>query len=492
MALDLQTSVTTRGYGIVKTPECNDILEKIKLSLTVKSNCADFMTVGTKSNDASTKGDDGSFPVYLESKKKLYIPKYYGLKTYGKANVNKISEGDDIHENVVFKGDLRANQLNPVEKYISAAKDETKMGGILQLPPGWGKTVMALHIFSVLRKKTLIIVHKDFLLKQWKERINQYLPSARIGYIKQSVFQTTNVDIVIGSLQTICARDMDKDYGFGLVIVDECHHMGARVFSQALHKMNYRYSLGLSATVNRLDGLSKVFKWFLGDVVFKAKRNKNEQTNVQVIIKEYKCDDPNYSFEYQLYNGRPNISRMLNNICSYLPRTTMLINYLCEHILSEEPERNVLILSDRRQHLVDISSQLKLMGYDESSYGYYVGGMKDNDLLQSEKKQILLGTYNMVSEGFDLPKLNTLVMASPKSNVEQSVGRIQRQLSSEQAFNPLVLDILDTFSLFRNQGKKRKVFYEKQNYAIEEQLVSGIQKDDFRLVGKSFIVNDEE
>ena len=90
------------------------------------------------------------------------------------------------------------------------------------------------------------------------------------------------------------------------------------------------------------------------------------------------------------------------------------------------------------------------------------------DLKESEKQNILLGTYNMVSEGFDLPKLNTLVLASPKSDVEQSVGRIQRQLKEDRKYTPLIIDIVDQFSLFNNQGIKRKTFYKKKGYNIDE------------------------
>ena len=240
------------------------------------------------------------FKVYFESSKKIYIPKHYGLKCYGVPDKVEIPEGVDMHNNVFFCGSLRDNQMDPVNTYLEYANDPKHMGGILQLPPGWGKTVMALYIACVLHKKTIVIVHKEFLLKQWKDRIHEYLPNAKVGIIKQSKMITDDCDIVLASLQTLCLRDF-RDDSFGLVIIDECHHMGAQGFSQAFHKLNYKYSLGLSATVNRSDGLTKVFKWFLGDVIFKAKRSKDDQKGLIVKLVNYVNSDITYCYEHTLF-----------------------------------------------------------------------------------------------------------------------------------------------------------------------------------------------
>jgi superfamily II DNA or RNA helicase len=123
----------------------------------------------------------------------------------------------------------------------------------IQLPPGFGKTVMALYLISKLKVKTLIIVHKEFLMNQWKERIAQYIPNCSVGIIKQKKVESNN-DIVIASLQSLCMRSYDEDVfkDFGFLIIDECHHVGAQVFSKALFKVNFKYTLGLSATGNFL------------------------------------------------------------------------------------------------------------------------------------------------------------------------------------------------------------------------------------------------
>lgn len=478
----LENSLTYRGYGIVKDSENKELIDKLKNDLYVK--LSSIMNMGP------VKTEPKGFKVYIESSKKLYIPKHYGLQHFGIPHTISISEGADMNDDVEFKGSLRENQMKPVNTYLEYARDPKHMGGILQLPPGWGKTVMALYLACHLHKKTIVVVHKDFLLKQWQERIEQYVPNARIGIIKQSKMITENCDIILASLQTLCLRDF-RDDTIGMVIIDECHHMGAQVFSQAFHKLNVKYSLGLSATVNRVDGLTKVFKWFLGDVVFKAKRPKDEQKGLQVRVINYINSDQGYCFEHTLYNGKPNMAKMLNNICSYLPRTDVIVQEIAT-ILKKDTNRNVLVLSDRRGHLEDVFESLCNHGFNKSDLGYYVGGMKNEDLLESEKKQIILGTYNMVSEGFDLPKLDTLIMASPKSNVEQSVGRIQRKLITDREYTPLVIDIVDGFSVFKNQAKKRCAFYKKSGFCVEGGLDFERNKDTFELTGKSFFMNEED
>ena len=473
-------SLTYRGYGIAKSEDNEEVITKLKKDLYVK--LSNIMNMGA--NPTETKG----FKVFFESSKKLYIPKHYGLQTFGVPEHVSIPDGDDMHKDVEFVGSLRENQMNPVNTYLKHARDPRHMGGILQLPPGWGKTVMALYIACVIGKKTIVVVHKEFLLKQWQERIEQYIPNARVGIIKQAKMVTENCDIILASLQTLCLREF-KDDSIGMVIIDECHHMGAQVFSQAFHKLNVKYSLGLSATVNRVDGLTKVFKWFLGDVVFKAKRNKEEQKGLAVKMVNYVNSDQSYCFEHTLYNGKPNMAKMLNNVCGYLPRTDVISEEIV-NILKVEPKRNVLVLSDRRGHLTDILESLGNMGISEEHIGYYVGGMKNEHLVESESKQIILGTYNMVSEGFDLPKLDTLIMASPKSNVEQSVGRIQRKLMSEREYTPTVIDIVDGFSVFKNQAKKRVAFYKKSGFCVDGDLDFIKNKDTFELSGTSFFQID--
>ena len=448
--------VSERGYGILKSEMDSKELIHLKKELSVKPK-----TFGYGPNDGKDE-----FYVFLESSKKIYVPKMWGVFNYGKPHVVNLKKGDDIR--CSFKGNLRKFQESPVKSFMKECKkveDQGFAGGILHLPPGWGKTVMALYILCQLGTKTLVIVHKDFLLKQWKDRINEYVDNVSIGIIRGKELDIEGKDIVIGSLQSISMKPYDSKIfsSFGFVIMDECHHLGANVFSQALQKVNFQYSLGLSATVNRKDGLTKVFKWYLGDILYKGK-NDNRNGDVEVELICIDSVDNKYCEEHQLYNSKPNVSKMINNICDYDERTLVISNKIAE--LYNSTEREIIVLSDRRNHLKEIKKKLTEM-YNIEDVGYYVGGMKEHDLKKSESNRVILGTYNMISEGFDLPKLNTLILASPKSDIEQSIGRIQRQLACERKYVPMVIDIVDDFSVFSNQFIKRMKFYKKNGYKVE-------------------------
>ena len=92
--------------------------------------------------------------------------------------------------------------------------------------------------------------------------------------------------------------------------------------------------------------------------------------------------------------------------------------------------------------------------------------MKPQALRDAQEKNVILGTFSMASEGMDIPKLNTMILASPKSDIVQSVGRILRQKKETRKFTPLIIDIDDDFSTFKNQSKKRLAYYNKCKYDI--------------------------
>jgi superfamily II DNA or RNA helicase len=227
--------------------------------------------------------------------------------------------------------------------------------------------------------------------------------------------------------------------------------------------MNIRITLGLSATLNRKDGLRKVFEWYLGKSVYKIKTDVSD-CDMIVNLHKYFVHNIEYSFVKTMYNGTPNIVGMVNNICNYKPRTVFIINLL-KDVLKLEPDRKVLILSERKNQLKDIEELI--INDNIASYGYYVGGMKMSDLDISATKQIILATYQMSSEGLNIPTLNTVILASPISDIQQSVGRILREKKTERKYKPLCIDILDDFSLFKFKGFKRIKYYKNNGYLIK-------------------------
>lgn len=467
-----QKILSYRGYNVSKDLFTTTELMDIKKELTVTP----YIPEGYNQNQVNP------FRLYQETTSKIYVPKCYGLKRFGKPDSDKIQEGLDI--DVCFNGSLRDYQEEPVSRFMDAAHDPCRRGGILNVYCGFGKTNLAIYIMCLLKKKTIIICHKDFLLQQWKERIEVFAPKARIGLLKAKTIDVYGKDVVLASLQSVAMKDYDEELfkDFGLLIADESHHLPAEVFSQALRKINCKYSLGLTATLQRKDGLSKVLKWYIGDVVFKATK-RNDQVNVRFI--EYYEPDPSYSLECKGYGNKLNVSKMINNICEYEPRSVFIVDEI-KKLLEMEPCRRIIILSDRRNHLEQLHTILSRNNIENA---FYVGGMKQSELKVSEGKKVILATFHIASEGFDCPGLDTLILASPKSDVVQCVGRIQRIPQHLRKNVPLVIDIVDNFSLFAKQAQKRLKYYKSCKYDLAgaDMFVSNHKVE---LKGQCFIEDD--
>ena len=401
-------------------------------------------------------GGTTPFPVYRESGSKFYIPRHYGEKHYGPAAEDKLSPGETI--NLDFKGDLRPYQTKIVNTYLSSLS-EGNGGGLLEVPCGRGKTVIALNIVSQLKKKTLIIVHKGFLLNQWIERIETFLPEAKVGKIQGPVIDVEGKDIVIGMLQSLSMKDYPKDQweSFGLTVVDECHHIGAEVFIRSLFKIVTPTTLGLSATMNRKDGLSCLFKYFLGEVVYKEKREGTD--NVVVRALTYYNEDEEFSDTKLDFRGNPQYSTMISKLCNFNRRSEFILRVLSD-LLSENPEQQIMILAHNKSLLSYFDSAIKHKNIAEC--GFYIGGMKEAALKETESKKVILATYAMAAEALDIKTLTTLIMASPKTDVTQSIGRILRT----KDHNPIVVDIVDQHDIFQRQWFKRRAFYKKEKYDV--------------------------
>ena len=181
-----------KGYTIIKNSISIVEQEEIRRELTV-------LPYVPKSSITQPE----SFPIYRESQDKMYVPRHFGVNKYGEPQKIKLKEGIDI--DVKFNGTLRPFQQVIVNKYIDVANKIG--GGLLDVPCGFGKTIMALNIISKLKKKTLVIVHKEFLVNQWIERIEQFLPTARVGKIQGQIVDVDDKDIVLGMLQSLSMKE---------------------------------------------------------------------------------------------------------------------------------------------------------------------------------------------------------------------------------------------------------------------------------------------
>jgi superfamily II DNA or RNA helicase len=443
----LNTYLGQKGYTLVKNELTIEQQKQIRNDLTIKPS----------NHGMPGLTNQTSFPAYRESLKKMYVPHYYGVENFGPPKEIKISNGESI--NLEFKGNLRENQEIVVKTYLDHVSKNPVGGGLFELPCAYGKTVIAINVIAKLNKKTFIIVHKEFLMNQWIERIAQFLPKARIGKIQGQIIDIDNKDIVIGMLQSLSMKEYPASIfdTFGLTIIDEVHHISSEVFSNSLFKLVTKYMLGLSATMERKDGTTKVFKMFLGEVVFKGKRDEEHDVIVRAI--EYKVNDEEFNETKLDFRGKPAYSSMISKLCEYNRRSEFILKILCDMLL-ENSRQQIMILAHNKNLLKYLHDAI--VHKNITTVGYYVGGMKETALKETESKQIVIATYAMAAEALDIKTLTTLIMATPKTDIEQSVGRILR----DKHANPMVVDIIDSHDLFKNQWRKRKTFYKRENYKI--------------------------
>ena len=312
---------------------------------------------------------------------------------------------------------------------------------------------------SRLAKKTLVIVHKEFLMNQWIERIRDFLPSARVGKIQGKTFDIENKDIVIGMIQTIYDRPypLNTFASFGLTVIDEVHRVGSEEFSKTLLKIVTPYMLGISATVDRKDGMTELLYMFIGPKIYSEDRKDSDIVEVRAL--QYDHTHEEYKEEHFDFRGTIKYSTMINQISDFVPRQIFLVRIL-KDLIAENSEKQIMILSHKRDLLDYLQKEISKQAF--ATCGQYVGGMKQTALQESETRQIVLATYAMAAEALDIKTLNTLVMVSPKTDIIQSVGRILRTSGEGK----IIVDVVDSHDVFQNQWKKRRAFYKKSNYKI--------------------------
>lgn len=667
---DAVTFLTPRGYELMKDAMDEADIRETKQDLTVTP-------ITPPTNPAPPK----SFPIYRETSTRLIVPRHYGFDNFGDPDECSISNGTSVR--IPFNGELRDYQNKIIDTYVDYVTDKKNHGGhdggggLISVGCGQGKTVMALNIVSRLSQKTLVVVHKEFLLNQWVERIQQFLPSARVGRIQGKILDTQNKDIVIGMLQSLSMKDYPESLfsQFGFTIIDECfppetkvvttqgtlsiqelytdwdtektlplimsysrltdtyewrpmtyawertkeklvkvvytlindtqqqeysfdctpthkilihyglpisgdeefrkrhmtyidqtnkedkyastlyiqaceltqgdcimgcrveqggcsipstehyivkevvyypeqtdnpyivydievgtnhnfvilphetttdteladvpnpsiplhgltvsncHHIGAEVFSRSLFKMVTKYMLGLSATLKRKDGLTNVFKMFLGDVVYEMKRkvdlDQKEEDRVLIRAIQYHTTNEAFNRTELNFKGQLNYAVMIRKLCEYSQRTEFVLNVIYD-LLKENKHHQIMVLAHNKSVLKYIYQAIQKRQW--ASVGYYLGGMKEKDLKESETKRVVIATYAMAEEALDIKTLTTLVMVTPKTTVEQAVGRILR--SKHEHARPIVVDMTDTHDVFKNQWKKRHAYYKKNGYEI--------------------------
>lgn len=408
-----------------------------------------------------------SFPVWEEREEEgevvLSMPRAYGMKQFGRADEDERCIGKEMGGDFSFSGALRDQQEVAVESVLSAL--ETRQNAILVAGCGRGKTVMS--IAALIRlwsriglsppRRVLVMVHKSFLVDQWIERLTTFLPGAKLGRIQQNTADL-DADVAIGMIQSLATHKYEEDvyHNFGLVVVDECHHMSAPVFARSLRRFPSKYVLGLSATPKRADGLECLLYMTMGSICYEWS-SESEPTAVRVVTYEGKqCR------EAKRADGTVLTPLMINQIVKDGQRNKLIVDLITDFV---SEGRRVILLSERVGHLEDLHSRLSDR-VDPSSLSYYYGKRKED----TSSAKVVLCTYQMASEGLDLPWLDTCFLSTPRANVIQAVGRVQRRHPDKKT--PLVLDLVDPYSVFQNWSQSRMRWYRSESFSGVDPLPS--------------------
>lgn len=329
--------------------------------------------------------------------------------------------------------------------------------GIIQAPTGTGKTVMGIHVACRTHYPTLIIVPTDAIMTQWVARIKQFTncKDKDIGIIKQNRCEYEGKAFVIGMVHTLAKADarfpVDIYNYFGLVIYDEVHTLGAETFSKVAGLFNSHYRLGLSATPRRKDGMQNVFLYHIGPVI-KAEMTIPMKPKV-IVINYYNLKTHHKGC---VWGGKLSLGKYMNKLVAVKERTKRICDYVMKAF---SKDHDILVLTDRLEQIADLKVDLVGRGVDVSLIGKITNKTKQID------RKILLATYGSAGMGLDLPRLTCLILATPRADIEQAVGRVVRKADKKQ---PVVIDFVDYSSqIMQGWAGARMKLYKKYTDTIQ-------------------------
>lgn len=388
------------------------------------------------------EGRFDEFPtkLYVQNGERVYIPR--GMTPVGKSDHRTFGDKLGLDLKVQPRDIKQERAMKALAHAVQFHKN-----GVAVAPTGFGKTVLGAVAVGAAKVPTCVIVHKQDLVDQWQEAFSKFL-----GLSGVPVWQGDNIPtdpIVIAMVQSICKDgryDLELYDRFGLVLVDEVHRMAATEFRHAMPKFPAVNRIGLSATPERPDGLEFVFQAHIGGNLFEVEglpmppKVYMIPTGFRPITATGRQVDPKagkMNYADQLLRENPNRNKQITENVRRL----------------QELGRKTVVFSHTRQHLTDLADMINM------DHGFYVGGMKKQDLRKAALKPLVFTTYKMGSEGTDKPWWDACVLASPLAHVKQPVGRVTREWEGKP--QPMVVDFVDAHPLWQGYaGSRRKEYHQ--------------------------------
>lgn len=431
-------------------------IEKSDLTMSQLIKLRESLTIVPRRTSTEGDEDPKPIPLYEERDGLIGIPRQYFMERKRDAHLldMRVTEGikDKWAGPISFAGELRDEQQEASDHVIPKLRGGL-LGTIVQAKPGWGKTVWSSALIAEMKVPTLVVVHKEFLMDQWVERLNEFLPGVKIGKVQQDVCDYEGKHVVMGMVHSLAIKDKYPEEFYkwpGMVIVDELHRIAARTWSPVPGMFPAKYRVGVTATPRRKDGAENVFFYHIGRVSFSAKEQR--------MVPRVRRVRTTFNFAKTTKFNPNTISRsiLVNILVKSKSRNLAIVEQI---VLAHRAGRKILVLSERLEHLSTLEKAVKKeLENDPPSTGYYVGGMSPEEREESAQADIIFATNQYASEGMDIPALDTLFLTTPVGDVEQAVGRILRPKKGKK--EPIVVDIRDDrVSRFRKNGEARDRYY---------------------------------
>jgi len=362
------------------------------------------------------------------------------------------SAGESIE--ATFSGMLSPSQKTAVD--VLAASDI----GVLVAPPGAGKTVMGAALIAKRARSTLVLVHRRPLFEQWSNQVKRFL-GIEPGAVGSSGRPATATGVDLAMIQSAIRREDVDLAGYGHVIIDECHHVPAVSVEKLMQRISARYVTGLTATPHRRDGLHPIITMQCGPVRHTLASTERIEGAARRLILERRT-----GFDPATLPNEPSIQEVLGGVACDADRT----HRIARDVISElKEDRYPLVLTERREHLAALASALAVHT-DRVAVLHGGIGIKArrrlDEMLASDRPRVVLATGRYIGEGFDDPRLDTLVLAMPiawRGTMTQYAGRLHRHHDDKHEIR--IIDYVDeAIPVLRRMYAKRQRAYASLGY----------------------------
>jgi superfamily II DNA or RNA helicase len=362
----------------------------------------------------------------------------------------------------VFAGTLRDEQAAALEDLLEHDI------GVLCAPPGAGKTVIGAHLIAKRGQSTLVLVHRKPLVEQWVARLKEFLDvdGGEIGVIGGGRSKATG-RIDVAMVQSLARSELDPALlaGYGHVVVDECHHVPAVSIERVLARCPARFITGLTATPIRRDGHQPIIAMQCGPIRHTIAPTGGAELALRVIRR-------NTTFDPSVLPAEPAIQEIYRALTVDTDRTELIVRDVRD-LLDEG--RAPLVLTERREHLERLGERLRAHAPTLVTLHGDVTARRRREALAQlsdlppDAPRVLLATGRYIGEGFDDPRLDTLLLTMPiawKGTVVQYAGRLHRPHPGKREAR--IYDYVDTrVPVLRRMFAKRAKSYRAMAYAIE-------------------------